>query len=400
MGNSRFVKMIDRKLPERSRLMFYFPKIGDSTRYTRVELPFFENIDISEQKKARYKTYSLISRSSNLYSYMGADSRKFTLNFNLTIPHMLEEHPEIQLKKDYINTVNLDNNVQTEKDKFLNFGLAVFKTNQLEKLTNGLVGLSNRMGNDYLLNQAQESAKQVLQRYYDVYGLGFQERISLERRYGLTFTLDAIKEAEQKEKSLLNYKKGVQEDYLAAANTTLNSPGASKADKDFAKESVKLAENNINNYEDSIQAQQDKINEISKTIEKQQAGGYNFNSLDMIIDQTLYWINIIRSSVSNNTQNPLYGPPVIRINHGIMYQNVPCICTDYSLKFNEAAGYDIDTLMPLQTQVTMQLEELRTGDFGDFDPQGTPIQRDNLAGWEAVISQGGSMDPGYSKFIK
>lgn len=305
---------------------------------------------------------------------------------------MLEEHPEIKQKKDYINTVNLDN-LEAEKDKF-KFALAAIKLN------NGFEGLSNRMGNDYLLKEAQDSAKQLLQRYYDVFGLNFQERIRLERRYGLTFTLDAIKEAEANEKDLLNYKKGVQEDNIKKTNAVLNSPGASKDDKKFALESKKLYENNINNYEDSIQVQQDKLNDISKTIEKQQAGEYNFDSLDIIIDQTLYWINIIRSCVSNNTQNPLYGPPVIRINHGIMYQNVPCICTDYSLKFNEAAGYDIDTLMPLQTQVTMQLEELRTGDFGDFDPKGNPIQRDNLAGWEAVISQGGSMDPGYSKFIK
>ena len=114
-----------------------------------------------------------------------------------------------------------------------------------------------------------------------------------------------------------------------------------------------------------------------------------------IIDLIIYWTNIIRSSVVNNSKNPLYGPPVIRLRHGILYQDIPCICTNYSIDYNEAAGHDLDTLLPRQLKITMKLEEIRTGDFGEFDTKHI-IKKDNLAGWEAVVlNEFHSMDPGY-----
>jgi hypothetical protein len=98
----------------------------------------------------------------------------------------------------------------------------------------------------------------------------------------------------------------------------------------------------------------------------------------------------------NYSKNPIYGPPIIRLRHGILYQDIPCICTDYSIDYNEAAGYDIDTLLPRQLKINLKLEEIRTGDFGEFAPKGNPIERDNLAGWEAVVlGETNSMDPGY-----
>ena len=119
-----------------------------------------------------------------------------------------------------------------------------------------------------------------------------------------------------------------------------------------------------------------------------------------MIDLIIYWVNIIRCSVINNAQNPIYGPPLIRLNHGIMYQNVPCICNNYSIGWVETAGYDLQTLLPRQIKVEMKLEELRTGDFGKFTGDGNnPINRDNLAGWESVVlgteNKRNSLDPGY-----
>jgi hypothetical protein len=82
-----------------------------------------------------------------------------------------------------------------------------------------------------------------------------------------------------------------------------------------------------------------------------------------------------------------------------MYQDIPCICTDYSIGYNEAAGYDLDTLLPRQLQITMKLEEIRTGDFGEFDTTDL-IKKDNLAGWEAVVlGDTHSMDPGYGGIL-
>tara|TARA_R100001163_G_scaffold56223_1_gene43884 strand:- start:69 stop:749 length:681 start_codon:yes stop_codon:yes gene_type:complete len=118
-----------------------------------------------------------------------------------------------------------------------------------------------------------------------------------------------------------------------------------------------------------------------------------------IIDLIIYWTNIIRSSVVNYSKNPIFGPPIIRLRHGIMYQDIPCICTDYSIGYNESAGYDLDTLLPRQLKITMKLEEIRTGDFGEFDTTDL-IKKDNLAGWEAVVlGDTHSMDPGYGGIL-
>ena len=67
-GAETIKPITDRGLPERSKLIFYFPKPEEGESYFVVKMPFFENIEIKERKKARYQSHSLISRSSNLYT--------------------------------------------------------------------------------------------------------------------------------------------------------------------------------------------------------------------------------------------------------------------------------------------------------------------------------------------
>ena len=98
--------------------MFYFPMPTAGDSYYVIELPFFENVTVKEAKKARYQRYSLISRSSNLYSYLGADSRTIDVSFNLSLPHILEEHPEVNLDK-YVSYMQDKDNLELEKQKFL-----------------------------------------------------------------------------------------------------------------------------------------------------------------------------------------------------------------------------------------------------------------------------------------
>ena len=84
---------IDRQLPERSKLVFYFPNPDESeSKFTTVELPFFENIVVSESKRARYVTYKPLSRHSDIYGYTGADSRKFSLEFSLKLPFLIDPY--------------------------------------------------------------------------------------------------------------------------------------------------------------------------------------------------------------------------------------------------------------------------------------------------------------------
>jgi len=330
MANSN---IIDRSLPERSKLLFYFPGEMESNYYV-VEFPFFENIKIKESKKAKYQKYSLISRSSNLYSYLGADSRKIKLSFTMTLPHILEEHPEVTKDK-YMRYALSKENILSEKEKFTN-PIGTTKT------PNSMAFL---LGTDYTKKLAKETANQLLNTDWIAQGITVKESAVLTERYGVNF------------------------------NNSLISP-------------------NIN-Y----------LNIIATAAIVQSSADIassNYNKKNQIIDLIIYWTNLIRASVVNYSTNPLFGPPIIRLRHGILYQDVPCICTNYSLDYDEVAGYDIDTLLPRKLKFTLDLEEFRTGDFGDFKPKENqnPVKRDNLAGWESVIlGDTNSMDPGYEGIL-
>jgi len=324
--------IVDRALPDRTKLIFYFPMPSEGNNFYTVDMPFFENVVIKESKKARYKKYSMVSRSSNLYSYLGADSRVMNLNFNISLPHIFEEHPDLNLDK-FVSYVEDKDNPASEQERFLE----PYKSKTTPD------GIAFKLGTDYTKSLVQDSAKQVIKDLQRKGGATNTETLAyISKRYGLG---DISFEAALGQKSTLLGKIG------AGFGNVLDF--VQSASSDYLKS----------------------------------------RAIDLII----YWVNIIRSSVVNYSKNPIYGPPVIRLNHGIMYQNIPCICTDYSIDFNEAAGYDMDTLLPRQIRVTMKLEELRTGDFQDFMPKGNPVQRDNLAGWEAVIlGKTNSMDPGYT----
>lgn len=110
------------------------------------------------------------------------------------------------------------------------------------------------------------------------------------------------------------------------------------------------------------------------------------------VNYLMMWINVIRSSVLNNSRETQYGPPTVYLNHGTMYNNIPCICTNYSVRLVNNAGYDILSLAPRQVEVTMNLSETRVGNFDKFVPF-DEVAGDNLTGWESVMLDEGTMDP-------
>ena len=56
-------------------------------------------------------------------------------------------------------------------------------------------------------------------------------------------------------------------------------------------------------------------------------------------DLLVYWVDIIRTSAYNNVQNPVLGPPIVRLTHGILYRSIPCITTNYSFSFDPNTGF-------------------------------------------------------------
>lgn len=291
----------DRNLDKRSYLTFEFPMPEQGGGKINVRLPFFENIKIKERKRANYQKYNLLSRPSELFTYTGAQARRFSITFDMTFSHILQEHGDIA-----IGYISLFQN---------------FTGPSLEKLK-----FSNLPADQKISGTAKKYAA-------DFSGYNYTGQTADTN----TDLLDSILNGAD------NFLGGLLGDDRASEIPIVNP---------LAQTKLKL------------------------------------------IDLIVYWTNLIRSSVTNYSPNPIYGPPVVRINHGILFQGIPCICNDYSIQPIEEGGYDLETMLPRKIRYTLNLSEVRAGDFGEWNPD-DEVARDNIVGWEAVIQHPkNSMDPG------
>jgi hypothetical protein len=117
----------------------------------------------------------------------------------------------------------------------------------------------------------------------------------------------------------------------------------------------------------------------------------NVTALNSTINLVYLWVNLIRASILNNSRSTTLGPPIVRLSHGGMYNNVPCLLQDYSINIVEEAGYDVQTMTPKRLEISLNLIESRTGNFGAFQA-GEIAFGDNLTGWESVIETN-NIDP-------
>lgn len=266
-----------RLLEQRSRLEFTYPRASSDGGPAVVFIPFFENPVITESKSANYAEYDVLGRSSTLYAYTGAKSRKIKLELQYTLHHLLA------MSVTQSRFVKMLETEEDAKKKFFDIG----ENNSTIKR-----------------GQAQELHDEYRRIFGDVHG-----------------------------------------------DATL-----------------------LDRFEDFQQLNQ------QQTLK--------------VIDTMLFFVNVLRSSVYNNASNPLFGPPIVRLKHGTMYQDVPCIVKNYDIGGMDEAGYHLETLTPNRLKVTLTLDEIRASDFGKYE-RALPVSRDNLAGWESVIGESaGSLDPG------
>lgn len=274
-------QFIKRKLEERSHLMFEFQTQEGSKR---AFLPFSENLKITESQQSNLADYSLLSRNTQIFAYMGADSRSLKLSFSFKLLHILE-----MLSKEGIDAKFFKHHSD------FNYGDNDYKT---------FVGL-------------------------DI--TGAVDHAAIHRKY---FNLKVFPSSYQQQ--------------IFDSQFGLSDFGMSRSNQ-------------------SIKKVNDAINYI------------------------IYWINLVRSSVLNNSKNTVYGPPLVRLTHGPMYNAVPCITKSFNIEVDESAGYEAETLFPRAINVTMDLHETRIGDFSHFKSF-DKIKGDNMSGWEAVFDEN-NMDP-------
>jgi hypothetical protein len=110
------------------------------------------------------------------------------------------------------------------------------------------------------------------------------------------------------------------------------------------------------------------------------------------LDSLLFFIALFRTSVVNKADNPIYGPPLARLTFGAMYQSVPCIIKSYNMAWEEEMGYDLETLTPRRIKINLDMQEVRVGDMGKYDPAQF-VKRDNITGWESATAGWYTTDP-------
>ena len=318
--NSNNFRKKKRLLHERSFLTLEFPQTDN--RAIKTYIPFLENPQISEKGQARLNRYDLVGRAGQLFSYAGAQSRKLTLTFNISLLHVIDTDATEGISERFKSQFKV---FFSEKQSALKaFNMATEATQSaLDSVT------LNPMG-DHTLKFADSLAKQAASTNNPV--LGATQHRNYYRTLISQVTGQVLEDVENS--SILA---GIREDL--------------------------------------------EITSLSQ----------GYKEIDNAIDLVFIWLNLIRGSVLNNSTNTLLGPPIARLNHGNMYNNVPCLVEDYSIKILEDSGYEVQTLTPKRIEVTLNLVEARTGNFGEYSP-GQQVQGDNLTGWESIIDSN-DIDP-------
>ena len=340
-------KIKDRKLGERANLAFEFPQ--SNGRFLRVSLPFLENPTISEKGRANMSDYSLIGRAGQLFGYAGSDSRKFNMTFNISLMHVIETDQKEGISDKFKRNFMLYFNDKASQEKL--FGLK----RQAKSLESRLQALEE---------DEESSIEDITATVQDLDNIeaDIQEQIGdpdIDKAVGY------------------NHSRAQRNFYAQLLGAVVGHPDAVIAADAVA---------DIANFFGADITGEDILESLG--LETTEGA---LQRLDNTINLVMFWLNLVRSSVLNNSRNTTYGPPIIRLNHGTMYNNVPCLVEDYDIKIVEEAGYEINTLTPKRLQITLSMIESRTGNFGNYVPGAWQLG-DNVTGWESVISDN-AIDP-------
>jgi len=330
------LKKHKRGLSDRSHLTIEFPQSKD--RVIRTFVPFLENPSISERGRANLNSYNLVGRAGQLFSYGGAESRKLSVNFSISLLHVMEEEPEM--------------------DNMFKPNLKVFFSDNANSIA------------AFKLSEVSDEDVEKVEEQLQAFGGGPSILTPLSREIA-----QAVNELKASEKiGDSDVERSVGRNHAALQRA-------------YYDEHVrKISGLGRNEFLDNL------LNSV-----KREFGQPEFNAaanvakLDSTINLVYFWLNLIRGSVLNRSDNTTFGPPIVRLTHGAMYNNVPCLLQDYSININEQAGHDVATLTPKKIDITLNLVESRTGNFGDFQ-SGEVEFGDNITGWESVIEEN-NMDP-------
>jgi len=303
---------IDNLLQERSKLIFEFPTTESHATLDRV-CPFFENPIISEKKTANLVKYDVLGRTSNPLGFTGAKSKQISVEFNMTLPHIVYMATNELFAQVPVAMTKLE-----KKQEFFNK-----KTLELDAKTTGS---------------------------------------TYERKRDLFL------------QKLNGFEGGAQETSRRAGTNALVAAQTGPLGRMIAN--AVAANNSTPEVDLAIDLQA-----YSKT-------GIFHQALDMM----LFWISLIRMSTLTSRQQPTLGPPIIRINHGPLYNNIATVAESYSINVAEEAGYDIVSLLP--NRVTIQLNLIEIQRNADVRDRTNVLHMDVVKGWDDLLRYDPALGPG------
>ena len=395
-----------RKLPERSHLAIEFPQ--SDGRVFRTYIPFLSNPKIQERGQANLSQYDLVGRPGSVFAYGGAKSRVVNLSFKINLLHTLYTHSTEGINPKFLRQFNLFFADKKRAEKAFKLKPGGTYDQELEdRETDSMFASLNQKAalstyTQALVNQQNDLDPRIANATFSNYDQPFSVEVQSYSTESDRLRLEAEEEYDEavaelaKAKSLQNQLKNQA---VKDAEDVSNRDPDIQFGKGFAH-----AQTHRTFFREMVgqitgQEGQELPTPVldgvanyflegigSTTIPTPQQ---NIEKLNELIDATYVWVNLIRGSVLNNSTNTTQGPPIVRLQHGPMYNNVPFIVSDYSINIQDEVGYEVETLTPKGLEITMTLKEFRTN--GSFE-QSQIESGDHVCGWEAII-EGNNMDP-------
>ena len=385
-----------RKLPERSHLGIEFPQ--KNGRVFRTYIPFLQNPIITERGQSNLIEYDLVGRAGSLYSYGGAKSRVISLQFKINLVHLLYTDSGEGIDRKFLRSFNLFY-ADRERAK---------KAFQLKP------------------GGERDQAQDAVDKAYDVFSKA-QEDLAIADASIDPKDDDALHEAairtvpavlgvaraegdiERQKTSLAELEADIGQEFMDF-NTSENNPDIelgkgfphAETHRAFYRRALGILTGGIEAVETpALDAFANQLIEgINSATFLDGFGGSTqapiittpqeqMNRLTTLIDCVYIWINLVRATTLNNATNTTQGPPIVRLTHGPMYNNIPCVVSDYNIEMTQEAGYEVETLTPKELVINMTLKEFRG--VGKFEANQIE-DGDNIAGWEAIIKDN-NIDP-------
>lgn len=303
----------DRLMPERCYLNYaYFTEKGAEPKFRK--LPFFQNVSIQESRKPVYNIKGTPGSNEEAVTFSRTEARQIDLSFELSLNHFREQNTQ------YYIPVSDKESKEEQKKKFF----------------------------DILPSNVNNNEVPYSQDFYDHY-------------FGDDYVKQSYKDVLSYVKNLKYKKKQQTDKVIRQSIDDLFLDSDPSFGQQFFLEDGYISSRKLPPFQ-AVQA----INPLFEALGLvpslySEQNLYINDEYIKVLDNFVYIINILRSGImaakSEVITNPTSEPPIILLNYGILYQNVPCICVDYNISFDVDTPYDLGTLLPHFIKVSLSLKE-------------------------------------------